>query len=109
MAMTIGEAMLTGERQHIIDMTAYGRYLIGETWYNAAIDDAAIQAGGAVYISFYAAPQGADGMTITKLQLCNSSNAMLAEREETLTFTSAQERILIRFKFGLIVQTEAEA
>lgn len=107
-AITIGEALLTGERQHMIDMTASGRYMIGGTWYSAKINSAAIQQNGAVHITFYAKSQDTALTPATKFQLLNASGAVLAERQETIPFTSGLEAILIRFKLGLSVGADEE-
>ena len=107
-AITIGEALLTGERQHMIDMTASGRYMIGGTWYGAKINSAAIQQNGAVHITFYAKSQDAALTPATKFQLLNAAGAVLAERQETIPFTSGLEAILIRFKLGLSVGADEE-
>ena len=108
MAITIGEALLTGERQHMIDMTASGRYMIGGTWYGAEINSAAIQQNGAVHITFYARGQDTALTPATRFQLLNTAGDVLAEREETISFTSGLEEILIRFKLGLSVGTDEE-
>ena len=102
-ATTINENLLNGLRQHIVDMVSYGRYRVGSTLYRSEINSKAVQANGAVYITFYVRKPAGSTSAANRFRLMSVNNQILAERVETIAFVETLEEILYRFKFGVSV------
>lgn len=104
-ATTITNNLLNGLRSRTAEMAGYGRYKIGNAWYRAALNSAAVQANGAVHVTFYIERQ-AGNAPATQFQVCAENGAVLAERTEEISFADEVEKIEIRFKFGISVGQE---
>lgn len=102
-SITITNSLLGGLRGHLAGMFAYGRYMVGGSWYRAEMNSSAVQANGAVHATFYIQPQAGAAVPATKFQLCAADGTVLAERTETVAFNERVEKILVRFKFGVSV------
>ncbi|MBQ9252235.1 MAG: hypothetical protein IJ188_06345 [Clostridia bacterium] len=99
---TITSTLLTGLRNRIVEMAGYGRYRIGNTWYRAELNGAAVQGNGAIHITFYIDRQDGNNPA-TEFQICASNGSVLVDRVEEISFAQTVDRILIRFKLGVSV------
>ena len=108
MATNITNDLLNGLRAHLVDMVAYARYRIGDTWYRSEINSKEVRANGAVHVTFYIRRADGSSSPANQFQICNASGAVLAERTEDVAFVQYMEKMLYRFKFGISIGT-AEA
>lgn len=98
MTTVITETLLDALRQRVADLMSYGRYMVGGSWIRSEIVTKEVQQSGIVYVCFYVNKSAAPA---TKFQLLDSSDNVLAEREETLTVPDSYDAVLYRFKFGV--------
>jgi len=99
----INTAMLSGLRQHIVDMVSYAGYRIDGVWHRAEIDTKAVQGNGAVHVTFYVHRAEGSASPATAFRLMNADGQALAMREETIEFAQHMDAVLYRFKFGVSV------
>lgn len=103
MSTTISNVLLNSLRTYAKNMIAYARYMVGGTWYRSELNSAEVAENGAVQVTFYIEPKSGISIPATRFQLCNASGTVLVSRTETVSFTEYVDKILIRFKVGIII------
>ena len=88
---------LTGLKEYVKRTVAYAQYKIGSTWYRASSLNIYTDASGKVTIDFSIDPQISGAVTVTQVQLYNTSGILWLDKAEGITRKSTQEGIFYRF------------
>lgn len=97
----LSEFALNSIRTHLKNSIAYAKYRVGSTYYQADIEDAAILDDGRVSITFIIDHTVAGDITVTEVQLYDSSGNLWASKAESILRQAVQEGILYRFSFTI--------
>lgn len=96
----IKEAMLSGLRQHIIDMVAKAQFNVGSTWHDAVFSGA-VGSNDMVSVNMVLEPVSGPSTLATQFRLLNSNGDQLAGKTENIQFLPGVEEMMYRFVFGV--------
>lgn len=94
-------AALEGYKVHTERTISYARYRLGTTWYTAPVHRKERLPDGRVAVFFSIIPETANPVTVTAVQLYDTTGALWAEKSENITIESVQEGVLYRFTFDV--------
>lgn len=98
---TLDSAYLSEKRREIRDDISYARYKVGSTWYNAAIQSAAVLNDGRVEVTFIIDHTVSGNITVTGVELYNHGNVRIGSKAVSITRADATEGILYVCRFRL--------
>lgn len=104
----IQTAYLTHMRQAARSIPRLARYKIGSAWTTAEIAEAEVLENGSVAISFYVRRASAENVPATRFRLFDEGGSLLADKEETVSFTDETPEVLYRFRFTVEAAEGAE-
>ena len=93
---------LNSLRNHLKNNSAYARYKVGSTYYQAEIQTAEVLADGRIAVTFIIDHTVAGNITVTEVQLFDHNGTLWASKAESITRKDAQEGILYRFRFTIV-------
>ena len=92
---------MTGFKNHVKQVVAYAKYKIGNSYYTADITDIYVDSGGKVVIDFTINPTQSGSVTVTEVQLFDTSGALWLSKTENITRKSSQNGVFYRFKIDI--------
>ena len=92
---------MAGFKNHVKQVVAYAKYKIGSSYYKANITDIYMDSGGKVVIDFTIDPAQSGSVTVTEVQLFDTSGALWLTKTENITRKSDQNGIFYRFKIDI--------
>lgn len=98
--------MLTAEafngfKEYVKRTVAYARYKVGSTYYQTNLTKVYTDSGGKVSIEFQAGNEVSGNITVTEVQLFNTSGNLWLSKTESLQRKSTQEAIWYRFTIDI--------
>lgn len=98
--MLTTEAM-NGFRDHVKRTISYARYKVGNIYYDAKITDITIGSDGKVKVDFTIDHKASGNITVSEIQVYNTSGKLWWSKTENITRKSNQEGIFYRVTINI--------
>lgn len=95
------ENALKGFRDYAKRTISYARYKIGNSYFNAKITDITTDVEGKLKVDFTIDPTAHGDITVTEVQLYNTSGELWWNKSENITRKSNQEGIFYRVTINI--------
>lgn len=92
---------LTGFKNHVKKTVAYARYKVGSTYYKTDVTDIYVDSGGRVAVEFTIDHTVSGNITVTEVQLWNTSGQLWLAKTENISRKASQEGIFYRFTIDI--------
>ena len=92
---------LTGFKEHVKKVVAYAMYKVGSTYYRADVTNIYIDSGGKVAVEFVIDHIVSGDITVTEVQLWNTSGKLWLSKTENISRKDSQEGIFYRFTIDI--------
>lgn len=92
---------LTGFKNHVKKTVAYARYKVGSTYYKTDVTDIYVDSGGRVAVEFTIDHTVSGNITVTEVQLWNTSGQLWLTKTENISRKASQEGIFYRFTIDI--------
>lgn len=92
---------LNGFKDYVKRTVAYARYKVGSTYYKTNLTKVYTDSAGRVAIEFLAGNEVAGNITVTKVQLFNTSGNLWLSKTDSIQRKSTQEAIWYRFTIDI--------
>lgn len=93
---------INGFKEYVKRTVAYARYKVGSTYYQTKLTKVYTDSKGKVAIEFQAGNEVSGNITVTEVQLYNTSGNLWLSKTENLQRKSTQEAI--RYRFAIDIQ-----
>ena len=90
-------AALTGFKNYVTKTVSYARYKVGSTYYKTDISKVYVNSDGKVAIEFYVDHTVPGNITISEIQIYDTSGQLWLTVSENITRKASQEAIFYRF------------
>lgn len=98
---TLDSAWLEQKRDQIKEEIVRARYKVGNTWYDAPIEDVIILSDGRVEVEFIIDHTVAGNITVTAVELYNRYGTRIGSRTVSITRADATEAISYVLRIGM--------
>lgn len=95
------ENAIIGFRNYVKKTVAYAKYKIGSDYYRSELSSVYVDSTGKVAVEFVADPEIPGAVTITQVQLYDTSGNLWLETPANITRKSAQGGIFYRFTISI--------
>ena len=92
---------LTGFKEHVKKVVAYARYKVGSTYYRTDVTNIYIDSVGKVAVEFVIDHTVPGDITVTEVQLWNTSGKLWLSKTENISRKDSQEGIFYRFTIDI--------
>lgn len=92
---------INGFKEYVKRTVAYARYKVGSTYYQTKLTKVYTDSKGKVAIEFQAGNEVSGNITVTEVQLYNTSGNLWLSKMENLQRKSTQEAIWYRFTIDI--------
>lgn len=92
---------ITGFRNYVKKTVAYARYKVGSNWYRADLANVYVDGTGKVAVEFVMDPEISGTITVTSVQLYDTSGNVWLETAANISRKSSQEGIFYRFTINI--------
>lgn len=92
---------LTGFKEHVKKVVVYAMYKVGSTYYRADVTNIYIDSGGKVAVEFVIDHTVPGDITVTEVQLWNTSGKLWLSKTENISRKDSQEGIFYRFTIDI--------
>lgn len=103
---TLDSTYLNAKRKEIKNDISYARYKVGDTWYQAAIQNAEVLNSGVVEVTFLIDHTVSGNITVTGVELYDHNGVRIGSKTVSITRADATEGILYVCRFSLFQVTE---
>lgn len=92
---------MTGFKEYVKRTVSYAKYKVGSTYYQTALTKIYTDDSGKVAIEFQAGNEVSGSITVTEVQLYDTSGTLWLTKTENLQRKSSQEAIWYRFTIDI--------
>lgn len=92
---------ITGFKNYVKRTISYAKYKIGSSYYNAEITDIYIDSSGRVAIDVTIDPEISGSVTISAIQLYDTSGSLWLEAAASVTKKTSQEGVFYRITVNI--------